>query len=630
MAWPMVRGDSIANKVSIMEQEAPAVSSSHSPAGMHGTYTPISDYALIGDCRAAALISRTGAVDWFCAPQFSSPALFAALLDSDRGGSFAIRPRRAYTATRRYQPRTNILETDFHTEAGCVRVIDLMPIHASSTALMPTCELLRLVEGIAGTVTLDVHYDPRPDYGRIVPRLYRSEPSVWACEHNSELWLLDTDVELALPSRNPGGLVACVEMRAGDQRYFSLTLRSGASVIVSRTPTETRTRETRTWWKSWYAGCTYSGSYHDAVMRSALTLKLLTHDVTGAVVAAPTTSLPECIGEARNWDYRYCWLRDATLTMRAFLGLGLTAEADAFLKWLLHTTRRTWPRLQVLYDVHGESELPETTLPQLAGYRGSKPVRIGNAAYQQVQWDIYGEVVLAAYERVRHGGHLQPDECRLLVAVGQNVCHDWRDPDNGIWEIRGARQHYTYSKLMCWVALNCLIGMAERDILTVPAEFRGERQAIEHEIEARGYNAQRGSYTATLDGDYIDASLLLMASYGYHDANHPRMQSTCRRIEQELMHDGLVYRYPAGRDGLPGREGAFVLAGFWLVDYYARAGRVVDAVRCFERHAALANELGLFSEQYEPMTGEALGNFPQGFSHVGHIVAALALARIHH
>jgi len=592
-------------------------------------YAPISDYAIIGDCRTAALVSRTGSIDWLCTPHFAGPSVFAALLDTARGGHFAIRPRPRFTSTRRYWPGTNVLETVFTTDRGSVRLIDCMPIADENdyrVRLQPLRETLRVVEGLAGEVELEAIYAPRPDYARAKAPLTHRGALGWSCSVGSRLWLLHTDAAVT-PSAAATELVGRFRLKPGERRRFSLTYteRDIATVAPLGPHADARLEATRRWWEAWHARCTYDGPYRDAVVRSALALKLLSYSLSGAIIAAPTTSLPEAVGGVRNWDYRYCWLRDAALTARVLLNVGLRAEGDSFLGWLLHATRPTWPQLCVLYDIYGEHAVAERTLAHLEGYRGSRPVRVGNGANRQHQWDVYGEVVQAAYEYVCHGGVLQRDECRLLIGLGRAVCSVWDQPDNGIWEVRGQLRHYTYSKFMCWLALDRLVRLSKRGVLPVPAHFEQVRRAIGETLEARGYSERHQSYTAVLDGDEVDVSLLLMAVYGYGKATDARLQNTCRRIERELARDELVYRYRPTVDGLPGHEGTFTIGSFWMVDYLARAGRHDDAVARFEALLARANDVGLYSEQFDADTGAALGNFPQGFSHVGLIAAALTL-----
>ncbi|HET8632070.1 MAG TPA: glycoside hydrolase family 15 protein, partial [Thermomicrobiales bacterium] len=419
-------------------------------------------------------------------------------------------------------------------------------------------------------------------------------------------------------------------IRAGERRYLSCTYGEEVPAVVPPLGEMARARVERSarWWRDWAARCAYRGPYREAVVRSALALKLMAYAPSGAVVAAPTTSLPEQLGGVRNWDYRYCWLRDASFTLRALYALGYREEAEAFLGWMLHATRLTWPELQVLYDVFGEAHLPERALPHLDGYAGSRPVRVGNDAHGQLQLDVYGEVLDAVARFARHGGRFDRDTVRLLDGLGHTVCARWREPDEGIWEGRSGRFHHTHSKALCWVALDRLIQMRAAGQLHVCVDtFRAERDAIRREVERRGYNERLGSYTRTLDGDELDASLLTLPLYGYIDAQHPRMRATCARIHERLARDGLVYRYESKTDdGLPPGEGAFGICSFWAVECLARGGDVAAATRAFERLLGCANDVGLFAEEIDPATGAALGNFPQAFTHVGLINAALTLA----
>ena len=584
----------------------------------------IGSYALIGDCRAAALISRTGSIDWLCLPHLSSPSVFGALLDRERGGSFSIRPTVAFQIERRYVDDTNVLETTFHTADATVRVTDLMPL--PSRDIGPMREILRIVEGVRGAMQVAIDLDPRPDYGR-TPARSRSRGALGRCWQWSDslLWLLST---LRLPAGDSGPLHTNVVIRAHERHFLSLGYSSGE--VGAWAPlgayAEERLQRTLAWWRSWASACTYRGQYRDPVLRSALTLKLLTYVTSGAVVAAPTASLPETLAGDRNWDYRYCWLRDAALTMRVFTGLGYMEEGGRFLDWLLHTTRLTWPQLGVVYDIYGRTSIQECELDHWRGFANSRPVRIGNAASKQLQLDVYGSVLSAAADFVRAGGRLQRSEGRLLSGFGRTVCKQWTEPDHGIWEIRGARRHYTFSKMMCWIALHSLLALAKRETPGVKIDdSQRQMHAIDALVEGRGFNNSLSSYVALLDGNEADASLLLAACLGYRLPEHPRMRSTCDFILRRLSCNDLLYRYEPGFDGSTQPEGAFGICSFWAVDNLARRGDVAEARRLFEHLMRFANDVGLYGEEIDPQSGAALGNYPQAFTHVGLITAALAL-----
>ncbi len=591
----------------------------------------IGDYAIIGDCRSAALVSREGALDWLCLPRFDSPSVFAALLDRHRGGSFVVRPAVPSRSTRRYVPDTNVLETTFSTDRGVVRLLDLMPVAPEEDrrrTLAPEHEVLRVVEGLAGEVEVEVACDPRLSYGRVAPEVAdRGRLGWWYEEDGGAALVLRSEIALAREAGRPG-VRGRARLRAGDRRVLALAYDRGQPAVLPLLgePAARKVDRTVRWWQAWAARCCYAGPYRGPVVRSALTLKLMTYAPSGAVVAAPTTSLPERIGGVRNWDYRYCWLRDASLTLRALLDLGYHDEAHAFLAWMLHTTRLTRPELRVLYDVYGRPSAPERELSHLEGYAGSRPVRAGNAAAGQLQLDTYGEVVDAVFEFVRRGGRLDRTTGRLLVGLGETVCRRWREPDDGIWEARSGRRHHTHSKAMCWVALDRLVALHAAGHCRAPlARFSRERAAIRAEVEARGYSARLGSYVRVLDGDELDASLLLLARCGYAEPASPRMRGTYERVREHLGVNGLLYRYRAD-DGLPPGEGAFGIASFWAVDCRCRVGDHEGAVAAFEHLCSLANDVGLFAEEIDPATGAPLGNFPQAFTHVGLIDAALTLA----
>jgi GH15 family glucan-1,4-alpha-glucosidase len=598
-------------------------------------YPPIDDYALIGDCRSAGLVSRDGSLDWLCLPRFDSPSIFAAVLDAENGGRFLMRPIGEFRTERRYLANTNVLETVFRTPTGACVLRDLMSVSSEEDKrahLTPEHEVLRELEGLEGEVEIEILYDPRPDYGRVRPLLEQWGPLGLRCEGNGTSLTLRSELPLELTDgdRSARGFV---RIRSGEQTYLSLTYSMEAPAVIPLLGEAARGRIERTvdWWQEWANRCTYEGPYRDAVVRSALALKLMTYAPSGALVAAPTTSLPEALGGVRNWDYRYCWLRDASFTLRALFTLGYREEAEAYIGWLLHATRLTWPELQVLYSVFGEAKLPERELPHLEGYAGSRPVRIGNDAHGQLQLDVYGEVINGAARFLDRGGRVDRDTNRMLDGLGRTVCKRWREPDEGIWEGRSGRYHNTHSKVLCWVALDRLIEMHEAGNLDVSVDlFRANRDEIQKEIEAHGYNERIGSYTRTFDGDEMDASLLTLPLYGYIEGTNPRMRSTCARIHEKLARDGLVYRYETGTDdGLPPGEGAFGICSFWAVECVARNGNVGAAAHAFEQLLAYANDVGLFAEEIDPHTGAALGNFPQAFTHIGLINAALTLGEYH-
>jgi GH15 family glucan-1,4-alpha-glucosidase len=596
------------------------------------SYPPIDDYALIGDCRGAGLISGDGSLAWLCFPRFDSPSVFAALLDASEGGRFSIRPVGEYSSERRYLPDTNVLETTFRCPSGAFVLRDLMAVSSEEdkrASLTPEHEVLREIEGIDGEVEVEVLYDPRPDYGLTRPVLERQWDHGLRCEVGGAALILRSEPPLELEDDGRGASGA-LRIRTGERKYLSLTYSREAPAVIAPLGEAARERIERTvrWWQEWANRCTYEGPYRDAVVRSALALKLMAYAPSGALVAAPTTSLPETVGGVRNWDYRYCWLRDASFTLRALYALGHREEAESYVGWLLHATRLTWPELHVLYDVFGEARLPERELVHLEGYAGSRPVRIGNDAQGQLQLDVYGEVINGAARFLDSGGRFDRDTSRMLDGLGRTVCRRWREPDEGIWEGRSGRFHNTHSKVLCWVALDRLIEMHEAGYLEVPVDlFRKERDEIRKEIEAHGYNERIGSYTRTFDGEEMDASLLTLPLYGYIEGKHPRMLSTCASIHEKLARDGLVYRYEAGTDdGLPPGEGAFGICSFWAVECVARGGNVEGATRTFEQLLAYANDVGLFAEEIDPDTGAALGNFPQAFTHIGLINAALTLA----
>jgi GH15 family glucan-1,4-alpha-glucosidase len=596
------------------------------------SYRPIGDYAIIGDCRSAALVSSEGSIDWLCFPLFSSPSVFGALLDAERGGFFSIHPGGEFDAQRRYVPETNVLETTFRCDGGVVILRDLMPVATEEEKrheLMPDYEVLRELEVTEGEVEIEVDFRPAPGYGAHPPVLRdRGALGIWIDAHEGSFILVsDLPLKLDSPKTTAAGRV---RLTAGERRYLSFSLSEDSPAVVPALGDVARRKVDRSvsWWRAWAERCSYQGPYRDTVIRSCLALKLMAFAPSGAVIAAPTTSLPEKLGGVRNWDYRYCWLRDAAFTLRVLFNLNYRDEARAFFDWILHATRLTAPELQVVYSVYGEAELPEHDLHHLDGYRGSRPVRVGNDAHNQLQLDVYGEVLEAAAHFSKTGGRIDNETAAFLNGLGHTVCKRWREPDDGIWEVRSGRAHHVFSKVLCWVALDRLVRLHDNGSLKIAVdEFRKERDAIRSAVEEHGYNAELGSFTSVFDGDEVDACLLMLPLFGYIDAADPRMLSTYALIRERLGDGDLLYRYrESTADGLPPGEGAFGICSFWAVECLAFSGKVDEGKEVFERLLAYANDLGLFAEQIDPSTGEHLGNFPQAFTHIGLLNAALALA----
>ena len=600
-------------------------------------FRPIGDYAVIGNCRTAALVSTAGSIDWLCLPRFDSPSVFGGILDAARGGSFSVGPagdvRQVF---RRYLPGTIVLETTLTTTGGTVRLTDAMTAHADDgpPELRPAAEIVRRIEVVAGELDIEVAFDPRPDYGRRDVRVRPAGRLGFFCTWGSEALVLRSDMPLS--ADGPPGIRGVERLRAGDRRFVVAGYDQQVPSVVPALDegAERAIEATARWWRGWSDGLTYDGPHREAVLRSALALALMTFAPSGAVVAAPTTSLPETIGGNRNWDYRYCWLRDASLTVRALFDVGFSNAADQFLSWMLHATRLTWPRLQILYDVYGRTRLEERELDHLEGYAGSRPVRIGNGASGQLQLDVYGEVVDASYRYVCRGGRLDRATGRMLAGLGRTVARQWREADEGIWETRGGRRHHTLSRVMCWVALDRLVRLADAGHLREKVDdLRMERRAIAAEVESRGFNERLGSYTSELDGEQVDAALLLIGLHGYASFEDERMRGTLACILARLgappgsRHEetGLLFRN-RDEDGLRGREGAFGICSFWGVEALALSGDLEAARDAFDRLLSYGNDVGLFGEEIDPRTGAALGNFPQAFTHVGLINAAVTLA----
>jgi GH15 family glucan-1,4-alpha-glucosidase len=591
-------------------------------------YAPIADYALIGDTRSAALVSSGGSIDWLCWPRFDADSVFARVLDWQRGGFFAIQPAVPFTTARGYLDATNVLETTFTCGSGVVRLLDLMPVMSEEEKtrhLSPFRQLLRRVEGVRGEVPLVVTYAPRPGYGRILPQLTKRGDCVHFVDR-TDVYQLRSDVPFEVSKHEAAARLTLAE---GERRDFAMSFDSHTPSVLPHIGDEATAEIDRTiaFWREWSAKLTYDGPYREAVLRSVLVLKLLTYAPSGAVVAAPTTSLAEAIGGVRNWDYRYCWLRDASFTVSALYNTGFVAEGDAFVHWLLYATQLTHPHLQILYDVYGEARLPERTLAHLEGYRGSAPVRIGNDAHSQFQLDVYGEVLGAVEEHVNRGGTLQSDVQRLMVRLADVVVKRWQEPDSGIWEKRSERVQHTHAKIMAWSALDCAERLAKKGHLQDDtARWRSAKDQIARMVLERGFHRGLNSFVSVLDGDQLDASVLYAARVGFIDPADPRMLGTIDAIRARLGRDDLVYRYDVETaDGLPPGEGAFLACSFWLVEALALAGRSDEGRALFEKLIARCNDAGLLSEECDTRTGALLGNFPQALTHISLLNAALCL-----
>jgi GH15 family glucan-1,4-alpha-glucosidase len=590
---------------------------------------PIEDHAVVGDGRSAALVDRAGAVTWLAWPRFDSPALCAAILDPARGGYLRVAPRGRARAERAYLEGTNVLVSRFETDRGALRLVDFMALAGEDElrrSSYPEHELLRLAECVGGDVEVELEADLRPHFGA-APRRLRADPALGVrLERGRELVTLRATVPLALEA--DGVARGRIRLRAGEALAVSLAYDGEApAVLPPLGEAGAALRRTVRAWRQISARVRYRGPWRDEVIRSVLALELLSYPPTGAIVAAPTTSLPERPHGPLNWDYRYCWLRDAALTVRALYGAGCTEAAEPFTTWLLHTTRLTRPALRVLYDVYGGTPERERIVPGLAGHGGAWPVRVGNAAAGQEQLDVYGEVVDAVAQAVRRGVRLDRETQAMLRGFGEVVCRRWLVPDAGIWEPREAPRLRTHSLVLGWVALTRLLELHGRGALRVPAaRFAAERDAIRRLVDARGFDRSLGSWVAHLDGHEVDAALLLLGWYGYDAPEAPRMRGTWRRIRERLSPaPGLLYRYEASAAA---GEGAFGICSAWAVEHLARGGgSVEEAMAWLDGLLARANDVGLFAEEIDPRSGAALGNFPQAFTHVGVVNAVLTLDR---
>lgn len=585
----------------------------------------IEDYALLGDLHTAALVARDGSIDWLCLPRFDSPACFAALLDDERAGMWRLAPLGGGTATRRrYRGDSLVLESEWDTPEGTVRIVDCMPPRGEAA------DVVRVVEGVSGRVPMRMELRLRFDYGHVIPWVRHRDGGLAAIAGPDAVWVA-TPVHLRGQDMTS---VADFDVRAGQRVPFVLTHTLSHLPRPEPVDADLAIAATEHFWSTWIAQCRYQGPWSQEVRRALLTLKALTYAPTGGILAAATTSLPEQIGGPRNWDYRYCWLRDATFTLQALLGTGLVEEARAWREWLVRAVAGDPAQLQIMYGLDGSRRLPEQTLEWLSGYEGSAPVRVGNAAADQFQLDVWGEVLDGLHLGREAGLPVSDVAWDLQRALLDFLEGNWDQPDNGLWEVRGPRRHFVHSKVMAWAGLDRAVHTVAQHGLDGPVDrWRALRDQIHAEVCAKGYDADRGTFTQFYGSGGLDAALLLMPRVGFLPWQDPRIRGTVDAIGTELCSNGFVQRYnPAadgGVDGLPGTEGAFLACSFWLTDALHGTGRTEQARAMFERLLDLRNDVGLLSEEYDPVTGRQLGNTPQAFSMVGLINSARQLTGSH-
>jgi GH15 family glucan-1,4-alpha-glucosidase len=581
----------------------------------------IEDYGLIGDMEAAALVGRDGAVDWLCLPRFDSPSCFSALLGDERHGRWRLAPAGdVHGSSRRYRPGTLVLESDFETAEGAVRVIDFMPRRGDGPP-----RLMRVVEGLRGRVPMRMELSLRPDYASIVPWV-ESAPDGVIATAGPDAFRLSTVLPLEIEDGTVGADFVAVE---GARQRLSLTWHLSYQESPPVEDADSALARTEAWWREWSGRCAYQGRYRDEVLTSLIAIKAMTSETTGAVIAAPTTSLPEDIGGERNWDYRYCWLRDSVLALEALLAAGYTEEALAFRDFLLRVGTGDPTKIQIMYGIRGERRLTEFELEELPGYERSRPVRIGNAASEQFQLDVYGEVLGVGFLGTKVVGRIEKELWPRWRTIVEYVETIWRQPDDGIWESRGPRRHYTYSKVMAWVVFDRAVRLAEQFELEAPLDrWKETRDEIHQEVCEQGYDPERRTFTQYYGSKELDASVLNIPLVGFLPGTDERVTGTIDSISRELGRDGFVSRYSTADtdDGLSGDEGQFLACSFWLVSALALNGRVEEARALFERLLGLTNDLGLLAEEYDVKRQRQVGNFPQAFSHLTLIGAATAIS----
>jgi GH15 family glucan-1,4-alpha-glucosidase len=592
-------------------------------------YKKIEQYGLIGNLETCALVGDDGSIDWLCTPELDSPSVFAAILDHEKGGRFSINPVGPYFSTQTYIHRTNVLETSFWSESGSIVLTDFMtPVYELTELTGKPRSLFRKVECSDGELEIDVRCTPRFDYARILPRIERLNNGIVATGGSQRIFL-HTTTDFHVGNNE---IYTNIKLTKGDRIWFTLSYDDEHAFTPRQC--EIFLEKTIHYWQGWAHDCdidtcVFKGPWHDQVVRSGLVLKLLTHPETGAIAAAPTTSLPEDLGGVRNWDYRYAWIRDSSFTAQALYDLGHKDEALEYFHWFhrICQKKKHPSEIQIMYGLHGNLDLTEEVLPHLNGYMDSRPVRIGNGAAKQKQLDIYGELIEAFFETFRYERGIPDQAWKLIGEITNYVCEVWDTPDYGIWEVRSEPKHFTHSKLMCWVTLDRSLRMAKYGGFKAPVKkWKKVRDEIAQTILERGYNKKIESFVQDFDSEYLDATALLIPLMEFLPVNDPRVQNTVAAINKHLSHNGLIYRYN-GEDGLPGGEGTFLLCTFWMVDVLALSGRIDEAEELYGKVLGYMSPLGLFAEEYDVVNRLHLGNYPQGFSHIGLINSALYLGK---